>query len=580
MTGLNIYDKKIYKTFDKNSRIQNRKEVKMTHSLAELIKFIHSKSSLVQKTPRILLTSVCKPFDDPSNPIELFHNQVTRMQGPYGLFSIRGHNPSANLIILGANIESSVTVVDFPSIQRFIWEVLKGYEFIGISAIVPNIEKTKVMVDIIKKYSPKTKIIIGGHATTVPTIREELGLRKNYDFIILGEGISQLRKILGEPKLEFPPINHPPVPSAHKCSIAGIPYASSTGVVLVGAGCEKGCDFCSTSHFFKKKYISLLKTGKHIFDICLKGKKKYGFTNFFLLDENLLNKQMERVRELLKLIKENNEPFTFGIFASADTIKRVGVKFLVELGVNFVWIGAESYKQDVYGKNKDIDMHSLIKELRQHGIMVLASMVLFQNWHTKEDIPKEIDYAISLNATWTQFMSFGAYHHTKLGKTVEILEDLLYSFRHGQRGIWHKHNEFTPKESGWLLDEAFKKEYEALGPSIIRMVETRLDGYKFIKEKYKNDKWMMIRAEQMKKDCERLLPLVRASLPYLLDERMRNWAKGVIHNYHNIIGPETLKQKISTQFARLLALKRYWQLQLFPKSRISQPKTSTYKFNQ
>ena len=61
-------------------------------------------------TRRVLLTSVFKPFaqDDEFgaraiNPVELFHNQVTRAQGP---FSLRMFHRTWSLMLLQGNISS------------------------------------------------------------------------------------------------------------------------------------------------------------------------------------------------------------------------------------------------------------------------------------------------------------------------------------------------------------------------------------------------------------------------------------------------------------------------------------------
>ena len=68
---------------------------------------------------RVLLTSVFGPFaaDDEYgsravNPMELYQNQVTRVQGP---FSLRMFHRSFSLLMLQANIEAPCTLLDFPT---------------------------------------------------------------------------------------------------------------------------------------------------------------------------------------------------------------------------------------------------------------------------------------------------------------------------------------------------------------------------------------------------------------------------------------------------------------------------------
>ena len=97
------------------------------------------------------------------------------------------------------------------------------------------------------------------------------------------------------------------------------------------------------------------------------------------MDENFL-KRAERAKELLYLMEKHNKLYRFGIFSSAETINALGVEFLARLGVSFLWLGVES-KQEVYEKNCGIDLKSMVRELRDHGISVLASGILFLEQH-------------------------------------------------------------------------------------------------------------------------------------------------------------------------------------------------------
>src|ERR1017187_10418115 len=93
--------------------------------------------------PRILFTSVFGPYarDDEYgsrsiNPMELYHNQVTRMQGP---FSLRMFHRSWGLMFIQANISATSALLDFPTLDRFIEEIrAHSFDIVAISAIPPN----------------------------------------------------------------------------------------------------------------------------------------------------------------------------------------------------------------------------------------------------------------------------------------------------------------------------------------------------------------------------------------------------------------------------------------------------------
>jgi hypothetical protein len=87
----------------------------------------------------VLLSSVFKPFaqDDEFgsrtiNPVELYHNQVTRAQGP---FSLRLFHRTWSLMFLQQNISAPCTVLDFPTRERFIRELTShSYDIVALSA--------------------------------------------------------------------------------------------------------------------------------------------------------------------------------------------------------------------------------------------------------------------------------------------------------------------------------------------------------------------------------------------------------------------------------------------------------------
>src|SRR5919109_5147015 len=99
---------------------------------------------------RVLLTSVFGPYaqDDEFgsrsiNPMELYHNQVTRAQGS---FSLRMFHRSWGIMMIQENISAPCTVLDFPTIEEFARELTtKRYDIVGISSIIVNLGKVKEM---------------------------------------------------------------------------------------------------------------------------------------------------------------------------------------------------------------------------------------------------------------------------------------------------------------------------------------------------------------------------------------------------------------------------------------------------
>src|SRR5512140_2793669 len=245
---------------------------------------------------RILLSGVFGPYgvDDAwgrrENIMELFHNQVTKAQGAA---SFRFHHRSFGLYFLAANVDADVTVLDFPSRERFVRELRKGYDLVGISFIAPNLAKAREMARLVRLHAPGARIVLGGHGAAIEGIEELVA----HDHVVRGEGIRGLRAILGQDP--GAPVVHPVLPSAERESILGIPLVGRSASLLVpGVGCVNGCRFCSTSHFFGKAYRPFLGTGRELFETAREIADRRGTDDFFVMDENFL-KDTGRALELL-----------------------------------------------------------------------------------------------------------------------------------------------------------------------------------------------------------------------------------------------------------------------------------------
>lgn len=495
---------------------------------------------------KLLLSSVFGPYgvDDDygrkENLMELFHNQITREQG---VFSLRFHHQSFGLHMLAENIAVPTTVLDFPSQERFIKEIRKGYDYVGISFATPNFAKARRMGELVRTHAPHSKILLGGQGTRIPGVD---ALIEN-DHICRGEGVRWLREILGEPP--DLPFKHPAVPSAFSKRIMGVPIKTDTAVLIPGVGCTNGCRFCSTSHFFNKEYIPYFDSGQALFDVCVEVEKTLGFDEFFVIDENFL-KHPERAKDLLLLMEKHKKLYRFGIFSSAETIKHVGIEFLARLGVFTVWIGVES-KTEVYEKNRGIDLRKMTSELRDHGISVLASGILFLEHHDKNTVWDDIDFMVGLEADLVQFMQLAPLPVTPLYKEYEekglLREDVPFEEWHGQHRIWYEHPHFTPEESAEVLRCAFERDCHVNGASLLRMCDTVIRGYLNLAQ-YR-EPFMVQRREVLRRWAETYRPSLPALRKHAVNDHVRTLTERVIAKYDAHLGPMSLKQKALSRIA-------------------------------
>ena len=436
------------------------------------------------RNARVLLTSVFGPYaqDDQFgsrsiNPMELYHNQVTRSQGA---FSLRMFHRSWGLLMIQANISAPSTLVDFPTREVFARELTSHrYDIVGISSIIVNVGKVREMCRMVRELSPHSEIIVGGHVTAIPGIENMV----DADHFVRGEGISWMRRHLGED--ENAPIVHPKIASGFKRRILGFPLpdwqGSTAATVIPSVGCPMGCNFCTTSAFFggKGKQTDFLDDGDQLFEVMRDSERELGSKSFFVMDVNfLLNKT--RAMELLARMRQEHKSWEFYVFSSANAIRKYTMPELIDLGVSWVWMGLES-PNSAYGKLKGVDTFRLTQDLRDNGIKVLGSTIVGLEHHTPENIVDEIEHAVRHDTDFHQFMLYTPVPGTPLYQQVGgegRLLDVDLADIHGQYKLNFKHPAISRDDSQKFLDYAFWRDFERNGPSLYRICRTTFEGWK------------------------------------------------------------------------------------------------------
>jgi radical SAM superfamily enzyme YgiQ (UPF0313 family) len=453
-----------------------------------------SNSSRAERHPkgtqaRILLSSVFGPYaqDDEFgsrsiNPMELYHNQVTRAQGS---FSLRMFHRSWGIMLIQENISAPCTVLDFPTRKDFEREITTHpYDIIGISSIIVNVVKVREMCRMIRKLSPDSTIVVGGHVAAIPGIEKMI----DADHIVKGEGVSWMRHYLGQD--ESAPIRHPAIVSGMRTRIMGVRLPERKGAtaatIIPSVGCPMGCNFCTTSAFFggKGMFVNFYESGNELFEVMQQMETQLKVQSFFVMDENFLLHR-ERAMRLLERMKEAHKSWTMSVFASANAIRKYTMQELVELGVSWLWMGLES-PQASYNKLQGTDTRQLTHELREHGIRVQGSTIIGLEHHTPNNILAEIEHAVSHDTDFHQFMLYtpvpGTPLYQQMSEEGRMLRDVDYADVHGQFKFNFKHAAISRDESKRFLDWAFWRDFEANGPSLYRISRTLLAGWKRYKD--------------------------------------------------------------------------------------------------
>ena len=436
---------------------------------------------------RVLLTSVFGPYarDDAYgsraiNPMELYHNQVTRTQQ---VFSLRMFHRSWGLMLIQRNISAPCTLLDFPELERFVREITENeYDIVGIGAIQPNVDKVRKMCELIREHLPKATIVIGGHVVNTPNLKNQI----DADHIAEGEGVRWMRCFLSEDPSQ--PIRHPHVLSGIGTRSMGMALKEKPGdtaaTLIPSVGCPMGCNFCATSAMFggRGKFVHFYETGDELFEVMCELETAMQVKSFFVMDENFLAHRKRALR-LLELMVEHNKSWALYVFSSANVLRKYTTEQLVALGISWVWMGLEG-EDAKYAKLKGTDTRELVRTLQSHGIRVLGSTIIGLEQHTPGNIDAAIEHAVSHDTEFHQFMLYTPVAGTPLYEEHLAKGTLLDrserpdADRHGQFKFTHKHQHITDdRESDYLL-KAFDWDFRVNGPSVVRVIRTTLQGWR------------------------------------------------------------------------------------------------------
>lgn len=504
----------------------------------------------------ILLTTVCRPFGEPgegdSVGAELFHAQVTRAQG---IFSLRQVIRGWGLDYIAENLSSPSVVLHYPSEREFVKELRsRRYDYIGINFVVATLHKVKRMADLIRKHAPKAKIVLGGYGTVLP---DEL-LAPLADHICREEGIGFFRRLIGEDSAR--PLRHPyaPIPSP-----AFFSYRRPTKVAHItsGLGCPNGCDFCCTSHFFKRRYIPFAKTGRDLHEAILRMEREARETGddlsgFILIDEDFFL-QKQRANEYLECVRREARARSIMGFGSVRGLSQFTADEIAEMGFETIWVAFESPSAG-YEKMKGRDLGTLFRDLQSRGIAVLASMIIGFPHQDRAGILSDFELLMSLEPSFTQILIYFAFPGTPFYAQAIAEDRYLPQYReHPDYRLWDgfsmhfKHPCLTAPEVEALQRGLYRQDFQQLGPSLIRVARIWFNGY--INLRNSPNPLLRARAERMRSFCRDAVAGLFPALLFGPSKEARRRARELLRDIERETGTLTLGEKLKGAGAVLLS---------------------------
>jgi len=221
----------------------------------------------------------------------------------------------------------------------------KKPDVIGFSCYIWNIEETIVIVDMLRKVLPETKIILGGPEVSYDT-DYWMNRLSSVDFIVMGEGEETfrdlLRQIAGERKYHFvfglayrkddqvvitpgrPKLDLNAIPSPHRFQ-EDIPSLRNRVVYFeTSRGCPFSCQFCLSSIEVGVRYFDMERVKAELTYLIDSGAKLIKFV------DRTFNIKRDYAMEIFQFLIDNHRGCVFQFEITADIMRPEVLDFLAE----------------------------------------------------------------------------------------------------------------------------------------------------------------------------------------------------------------------------------------------------------
>jgi hypothetical protein len=159
------------------------------------------------------------------------------------------------------------------------------------------------------------------------------------------------------------------------------------------------------------------------------------------------------------------------------------------MGIDGFWIGYEGTRSG-YAKQQGRPAAEILTEFREHGITVLASMIVGFDYQNKEVVAEELAGLMKVKPALAQFLIYGPVPGTPFYERI-IRENLLQNVYTTEKDLFYrradgfrtmiKHPTLSPEQIEEIQRWCFEQDFQRLGPSIYRVLEARLLGYQKLK---------------------------------------------------------------------------------------------------
>lgn len=505
---------------------------------------------------KVLLSTPVTPY-----PLQPWHDTPTdimrqRFMKGQGIFTMEGHMHLAGPFIIAQNISLPTVVLDHPTMENWIEEIKKGYDYVGISSLTPNLESVMEMFRMVRKYAANSEIILGSFAAqSLGAYYPKKEWEKLVDHIVLGEGVRWFRQHIGD-DVNAPVRQH----FLPRCAYGATEWflkwpEGDTAPMIAAVGCDRGCDFCTTTtHYGGKRHV--LVTAEQLKnEISMWQQHKPG-TNFIIYEEDQDKEFIKKVGRLLR-----NDPeidfsrFETTILASINTLSTYDdLDELAHCNIGSVFVGLESKfaPDEGYGKRVG-DAKRILHELHTRGIGTMVGWMAGFDFHTRETLEEDFQYLMDCEPTTAQLTRVTPYPGTPLYDRLSE-ENRIKPFKWEDVSFYGGgmiHKNLYEQEIMEFIRKGENRLLHTWGPSVLRFMKVGLNGYERYKD-YEDKHFQQLSKRHYRRVFE-AYPMLAAMERFAPNGRVRKMVRETEQRWKNNFGEPPTFLKVLSRYAEIKA---------------------------
>jgi hypothetical protein len=270
-------------------------------------------------------------------------------------------------------------------------------------------------------------------------------------------------------------------------------------------------------------------------------------SGFIFIDEDFFIHE-KRAREFLDCIREGGVAPSIMGFGSVRGLSQFTANEIAEMGFDIIWTAFEGTNSG-YKKLRGEKLDDLYHGLKSRGVAILTSMIIGFPYQDQKMVQSEFKQLMDLAPDLWQILIYFAFPGTPLhrkvldeGRYLSAYRDQPDYRRFDGFSMHFKHDHFKPEEIENLQKVLYRRAFETLGPSLVRVMKTWFDGYLIMKSSSRP--LLRQRAERMRGYVRSALPAIYPAIWFGPNRQRRAEARHFVEDIVKEFGSFTLKNRL------------------------------------